>query len=76
MSRKKEEKLTSVGEKTGESHALGTHLKGEHFDRVESLHGRPAGRVAGLEDEDKNEDSSANGRRHLGLGGVFDAVAF
>lgn len=53
-------RLTNVSEKTGKRHPLGTHLKGEDLDWIQSLHGCPSKRVAHLEDIDESEDGLAD----------------
>lgn len=52
--------LTNGGEQARESHSLSTHLEGENFNRIKCLHGRPAERVADLEDIDPGKDGLAD----------------
>lgn len=47
----------------GEGHALGTHLKGEDFDRVQCLEGRNTECEDGIEQEDEADKGFARGIR-------------
>lgn len=53
---------TDLGEKTGKGHSLSTHLKGDDLNRVKGLHGRPAKRVADLEDINPSKHGFADRR--------------
>lgn len=64
------DKRADADEQAGEGHALGTHLEGEDFDGVESLHGRPAERIDSLEDVDEGHSGGAG---RFGVSAGLDA---